>query len=105
MITISTIEGHFFFRPEDIVRLEACDNYTRVFLANQKKILASKVLKEFAQKLEPMGFLRTHRSHLVNTRYITHIDPCGTITMADTSTAEISRSKRREVIAAMRTSI
>ena len=32
--------------------------------------MASKPLKEFDAKLAPYGFLRTHQSHLINTRYI-----------------------------------
>ncbi|HUR30421.1 MAG TPA: LytTR family DNA-binding domain-containing protein, partial [Saprospiraceae bacterium] len=90
-IAVSTMQGHFFFKPEEIVRLEAQSNYTQIFLLNNKKILASKVLKDFVGSLEPFGFVRTHRSHLVNKNYITSVNHAGTIVMNDSSTAAISR--------------
>ena len=96
-LTISTREGLHFINPEDIVRLQADSNYTFFHFTNRKPLLVSKVLKEFIPILEPQGFLRTHRAHLVNRRYITCVDNCGYVLMHDASKAEIARSKRRIV--------
>lgn len=54
----------------DIVRCEADNTYTHFFLANGEKLLVSKSLKEYADLLQPKGFLRTHQSHLVNPKYV-----------------------------------
>ena len=101
-ITLATSEGRYFFNPEEIVRLEASSNYTNIYFTNKKKMLTAKVLKEFAQMLEPLGFLRTHRTHLVNRQYIHCIAPNGNIIMKDASVAEISRRMKREVLKELR---
>lgn len=97
-IIIATPDGRYFFQPEEIVRLEASSNYTNIFFTNKKKMVSAKVLKDYETMLEPLGFLRTHRSHLVNKRYIQYIDSQGHILMKDASTAEISRRKKKVVM-------
>jgi len=54
----------------EIIRCEADNTYTHFFLSDNEKILVSKSLKEYADLLRPNGFLRTHQSHLVNSKYI-----------------------------------
>ena len=100
-IVIATSEGRFFFYPEEIVRLEASSNYTHIFFTNKKKILSATVLKKYAVLLEPMGFVRTHRTHLVNRQHIMCITPGGNIIMKDASTAEISRRKKSGIMKAL----
>jgi two-component system, LytTR family, response regulator len=53
-----------------IIRIEAVSNYSRVFLADGRKFILSKVLKQMEEMLEGKGFARVHRSHLVNTACI-----------------------------------
>ena len=96
-LALATNAGTFFFSPEQIIRMESCSNYTNIFFTDRRPILASKILKEFEEALVPFGFLRTHRSHLVNRRYITHIAGDGCIIMEDMSKAEISRRKKVEI--------
>src|SRR5262245_51610987 len=97
-ISVVTSEGCYFYSPDEIIRLEACSNYTNIFFTNKKKLLVAKVLKEFAEMLEPLGFVRTHRSHLVNRQYIMFVDPSGNIIMKDASVAEISRRMKSGVM-------
>lgn len=54
----------------EITRCEADNTYTHFFLSGGEKILVSKSLKEYADLLQPNGFLRTHQSHLVNPKYV-----------------------------------
>lgn len=54
----------------EIVRCEADNTYTHFFLSSDEKIMVSKSLKEYADLLQPNGFLRTHQSHLVNPKYV-----------------------------------
>jgi two-component system LytT family response regulator len=97
-LAFSTPRGTYFFAPEQIIRMEAKSNYTSVYFIDHKPILQAKVLKEYEEILERFGFLRTHRSHLVNKRYITFVDSTGNIIMQDASKAEISRRKKTEVM-------
>lgn len=54
----------------EIIRCEADNTYTHFFLSGDEKILVSKPLKEYSDLLRPMGFIRTHQSHLVNPAYV-----------------------------------
>jgi two-component system, LytTR family, response regulator len=102
-LSIATSEGRFFFAPEEIVRLEASSNYTHIYFTNKKKLLAAKVLKEFEQMLEPFGFVRTHRTHLVNRQHILYVTRDGNIVMKDSSVAEISRRMKSGVMKVLKT--
>lgn len=97
-ISLATAAGRYFFNPEEIVRLEASSNYTRIFFTNKTKITSAKVLKEFVEMLMPFGFIRTHRTHLVNRQHIICVTPGGSIIMKDDSVAEISRRMKSGVM-------
>ena len=90
--------GVHFLSPEQIIRLEADSNYTFIFIVQQKPIIMARVLADYEVMLAPFGFIRTHRSHLINTHHIQSIDKAGRIVMDDMSKAEISRRKKKEVL-------
>jgi len=96
-IAVSTSKGTCFFTPSEIVRLEASSNYTNIYFINNTRLVSSKVLKKFAQVLEPLGFLRTHRAHLINRQHITLLRESGGIVMQDASVAEVSRRKKAAI--------
>lgn len=100
-IIVPTAGGRYFFQPEEIIRLEASGAYTLIYFTNKTRMLTARVLKEYETILEPLGFVRTHRSHLVNKRYISFVDGRGSIFMQDESRAEISRRKKNEVLKAL----
>jgi len=98
----TAVSGRQVFNPEEIVRLEASSNYTRIYFTNKSKMVCAKVLKDFVPVLEPFGFLRTHRAHLVNKRHIARVTHTGSIIMNDESVAEISRRMKTGVMRALR---
>jgi len=55
---------------DHIRRCQADNTYTLFFLADGEQLLISKPLKEYAELLQPQGFIRTHQSHLVNARFV-----------------------------------
>lgn len=55
---------------EQILRCEADGTYTFFILTNGDRILVSRTLKEYADLLQPQGFIRTHQSHLINSRFV-----------------------------------
>jgi len=85
-------------QPEQIIRLEARNNYTCVYFTDHTPILMAKVLRIYDEMLCPYGFLRTHRSHLVNLQHVEELSQKKSIRMKDSSTVEISRSKKRKVV-------
>jgi two-component system LytT family response regulator len=93
--------GTHCFHPDQIIRLEAESNYTFIHFRNHKPILMAKVLSAYESILSPFGFIRTHRSHLVNSMYINTVDRDGHIIMADNSMACVSRRKRKALTGAL----
>ena len=72
-----------------------------MFLENREKMLISKTLKEFEELLKDHDFIRLHQSHLINSAYIKSYQKSdgGYIRMIDGTTIPISRTKKNEIIA------
>lgn len=58
-------EGLISISPEEIDYVEAFDNYAKVFSSNQSFII-SHTLKSIEDKLTAHGFVRIHKSYLIN---------------------------------------
>ena len=97
-LALSTSEGTFFYFPHQIIRLEGESNYTKFFFTEKKPMLTSKTLKEFEEILSAHGFIRIHKSHMINKKHISNLSGEGVVTMADQSKVEISRRRRAEVV-------
>lgn len=97
-IAIRSAEGSHFFHTKDIIRLEADSSYTHIFLSNGKRFTASKTLKYLEEMLDGHGFMRVHKTHLINPAYISKVNPDHTMaTMSDGSEVEVSRRKKDEL--------
>jgi two-component system, LytTR family, response regulator len=69
-IAIQLMKEIRFIDPVDIIRCEAANNYTNIYLKTGEKLIASKGLFEFDDILKNYHFIRCHQSHLVNKKYI-----------------------------------
>ena len=58
---------------QDIVRLEAEDNYVRIWA--DRPYLHKDTLSGLCARLDPAEFLRVHRSHAVNLRLVRELHP------------------------------
>lgn len=96
-LAISTTEGTFFFRPDQIIRCEADGNYTKFYLKDKKPMLASRTLKEFDEILSGQQFIRVSRADLVNKKYVTSLSGDHELILADNSMVEVSRRRWDEV--------
>lgn len=101
-LALPTSEGTYFFNPDEIIRLEGEINYTWFFFSNRKPLLISKTLKEYEDLLSDHGFLRIHKSHMVNKTHVVNYTQHGTLTLTDRSQVDISRRRKEEVIEALR---
>jgi two-component system LytT family response regulator len=97
-LAISSSDGMYFFHPNQIIRLEAESNYTRFYFTDKKPLIVAKTLGEYEEMLVPYGFLRTHRTHLVNRSFVQSFLPEGVLLMKDNSKVEISRRRKEEVL-------
>jgi two-component system, LytTR family, response regulator len=69
-ITITTSHEILLVNVQDIVRIEANNNYSHFYFTNRPKVIVSKTLKEFEDQLTIYNFYRVHQSHLINLNYI-----------------------------------
>ncbi len=69
-IVLPKLDGFEVVKIADIIRVEAADNYAIVYTVGQKKYVMSKTLKYYEDLLTDHGFLRSHKSHLVNLSHI-----------------------------------
>lgn len=98
-LMISTNEGPYFIPTDDILFAEGQNNYTHFHLSRQRKLVASKTLLEFENLLSDHGFLRVHKSFLVNLKYVErYLNKNGTLLLTDGSEVEVSRRKKDEVL-------
>ncbi len=69
---IRAVQGTQVFRISlpDILYFRAESNYTRIVLKTGKAILTSRTLKSWTEEVWAHGFLRCHKSYLVNTAEI-----------------------------------
>lgn len=85
----------------DIAYCKADGNYTRVVLRSGEEIVISRTLKHFEDHLNGHGFFRTHRSYLINMRFVKGIEKMdgGSLVLKDNSLVPISSRKKVEVLA------
>jgi two-component system LytT family response regulator len=100
-LAIPTVDGVYFYETSEIMRCEADRNYTKFHLINGRHFLASKTLKEYEEILVDHGFLRVHKSHLINLAYTENHLGHGFIRMKDQTEIEVARRRREQVMLAM----
>jgi two-component system LytT family response regulator len=103
-IIVNHSQGFSIIDIENIVRLEASRNYTKIYLNDETEITSSKNLKEFEDILNNKTFCRIHKSHLINLKYLkeySNLDG-GTAIMSDNSRIVISRRRFQEFLDKLR---
>ena len=90
-------QGEKKLQVNAIVRCEADSNYTHFYLSDKSKFTASKTLKECEELLSEKDFIRVHKSHLINKRFIQSLTNNNRVKLTDGSTVEVSRRKWQEV--------
>ncbi len=101
-MALPTSKETIFCRPHEIIRLEGESNYTKFYFADKKTLVTSRTLKDYEDILLSHGFIRVHKSHLVNKIHVTNYTADGMLTMADQSKVEISRRRKEAVISSLK---
>lgn len=99
-IVLKDIENIYFVRISDILYCMAEGTYTKFYLQNSKHVMVSKNLKEYENILEPLGFIRTHHSYLVNPSKIVRFDKSdgGSLVLEDNHTVPLSQRKKDAIL-------
>lgn len=99
-IAIPTLDGLSFFNTNELIHLDADSNYTLLYFTDDRKILASRTLKEFEDQLGEEQFIRLHNSHLVNIYFISRYikGEGGQVVLANGKVIDVSRRKKAELM-------
>jgi len=102
-ITIPTSDGLRFINIEDIVYLEASNNYTNIYLSTDQKLLVSRTLKDFEDILPSDTFLRIHHSTVINKYYVEKYirGDGGQVVMRHGKILDVSKRKKSEFLQAI----
>ena len=65
-VALPESNGFAIINIEQIIRCEGKRNYTRIIFKDLPEKIVCRTLLEFENVLAPLGFIRIHRSHLVN---------------------------------------
>jgi two-component system LytT family response regulator len=99
-IILATADKIHVINIDDIIRCESDNYYTQFYFLDGKKLLVSKTLKENEELLSHHNFIRPHKSHLINIKYIKSFirQDGGFILMTDGSRVPVSRRKKEKII-------
>lgn len=98
-LILKTQEKIYSVDSRNIVRFKSEGSYTMVHLEDGKRIMVSKIIKEFEDLLAPEGFIRVHQSHLINLTQIFCFEKLdSSLTMKDNSKVPVSTRKKEMVL-------
>ena len=104
-LVLTASHGFNVLLLDDIIRLEAEGSYTRVFMKGGKDTIVSRTLKDFEDAIPADKFFRTHKSHLINLKFVreySNVDG-NSVTMTDGSRIDVSRRKAPEFVQRIKT--
>lgn len=100
-ITIPQQDGFEVISTADILFCKADDNYTEIYLNNNKKKVVSKTLKYFEEALQESSFARIHKSYLVNVNEVVKYvkGKGGSVILSNGKEVMVSPSKKSDLLA------
>jgi two-component system LytT family response regulator len=95
-LLLGTSRGLEVIDINSILKVEAISNYSKLFFADGKSLVVAKLLSWFEKKLAGDHFVRLHRGHLVNIRYVKSCDifSNGGVVLINNERLAVSRRKK-----------
>lgn len=87
--------------PADIIMISADISYSYIHLSNGKRIIVSTNIQKLEERFLPfINMVRVHRSFMINTQFLKHIDGVNAFLVNDIQCI-ISRRKRNDLFKAI----
>ncbi|MEP6676914.1 MAG: LytTR family DNA-binding domain-containing protein [Ferruginibacter sp.] len=102
-IAIPSVSAIDLINIEDILYCEASGNNTFVYLSGNRKITATRNLKEYEELLPANRFFRIHHAYLVNLKHIAKYikGEGGSIILTNQKELEVSRRRKQDFLNAL----
>ncbi|WP_047245729.1 LytR/AlgR family response regulator transcription factor [Maribacter thermophilus] len=97
-LVLSLSDSFQVINLQELLYCESDKGYTTFYLANDKKYVASKPLKEYEEKLEKVNFTRPHQSFMVNLKFIDKYDKSGVIYLKNGQKIPVSSRKKEAFV-------
>ncbi len=94
-ITLPGNNGYEIFDISNIVYINGEDNYSTFHFNSQKSLVVAKTLKEYDELLSPNGFMRIHKSTLINLAYLQTIKRTESMEVVLKNGTHVMVSRRR----------
>jgi len=101
-LVVPTKEGLEFISMNDVIKLQADRNYTRISRVSGKESLSTNHLKLYEKALPAGLFIRTHHSFIVNLQHVKSYvrGDGGHVILSDNSIADVSKRRKRDFLEA-----
>ena len=97
--SVTTSVGLSVYKVDEISYCESQSNYTKICFKNGSSLVQAKTLRKLENFLKNKGFLRVHRSFLINTNDVKHfLFSQKNLIMADQSRIPVARRKHKETL-------
>lgn len=92
--------GLYYYQVDDVVSIEGDGSYSIMHLTDKKEVVVTRKIKDFEESLGESGFIRVHKSFLINSSHITqlHRDDSGYLLMSNGQKIPISPKDKEEII-------
>jgi len=99
-LCLPTLKGFIILKLDEIIYCEAERSYTIFHLEGNKPVIVSKPLLDYENLLGDAGFLRIHKSFLINLRHVKEYQrgEGGMVIMNNNSEIEVSRRKKEQFL-------
>ena len=103
-LCIPSLKGFQVVELEEILFAEAAGNYTHFHFKDQNTVCTSKPIHEYEELLSDSGFVRIHKSYLVNLLHIKEYirGEGGSVVLSNDREIEVARRKKENFIAKMK---
>ena len=103
LLTVPTSDGLKFINIEEIIYLEADNNYSNIHLVNDQIFLVSRTLKDFEDLLPGDTFIRIHNSSIINKFFVDKYirGEGGQVVMCNGNVLDVSKRKKSDFLQAI----
>lgn len=104
-LALPTLKEIRFINPEDLIRCESANSYTRFYLVTGEVIIVTIPISDYEVLLKDYGFIRCHQSHLINKMKVKSWIKTegGYLLMEDGTQIPVSRGKKDAVTDSIKT--